>query len=109
MGLNASISFAFHSPILTDMSRFDRPSHRVYMSFLQREGWFVQFLESDLRTPLPRTFTFTDPEKIRELDKRGEAWGESESRQMLEHGIESGRGGCYLRLTPGQYGKLRRS
>jgi len=25
--------------------------------------------------PLPRTFTFTDPEKIKELARRGEAWG----------------------------------
>jgi hypothetical protein len=28
------------------------------------------------------------PEKIRELARRGEAWGDSESRQMLEHSIE---------------------
>ena len=44
-----------------------------------------------------------DPEKIRELAQRGEAWGDSESRQILEHAIETGRGGCYLRLTPEQY------
>jgi hypothetical protein len=46
-----------------------------------------------VKTPLPRTFTFADPEKIRELARRGEAWGTSEARQMLEHGIETGRGG----------------
>jgi hypothetical protein len=55
-----------------------------------------------LRTPLPRKLTFTDAEKIRELAKTGEAWGDSESRQMLEHAIETGRGGVYLRLTPDQ-------
>ena len=49
----------------------------------------------------------TDPEKIRELARRGEASGTSESRQMLEHAIETGRGGVYLRLTPGQYRALR--
>jgi hypothetical protein len=27
---------------------------------------------------------------------------------MLEHAIETGRGGLYLRLTPEQYGRLRR-
>jgi hypothetical protein len=27
-------------------------------------GSVVQFLEADLRTPLPRKFVFTDPEKI---------------------------------------------
>jgi hypothetical protein len=90
------------------MSRYDHPSHRVYTYFFLRSGWQVQFLEPDLKTPLPRKFTFADPEKIRELAKRGEAWGDSESRQMLEHAIETGRGGVYLRLTPEQYAKLRR-
>jgi hypothetical protein len=54
-------------------------------------------------------FTFKDPEKIPALARRGEAWGSSETRQMLEHEIETGRGGCYLRLTPGQYRKIRRT
>jgi hypothetical protein len=77
------------------------------MTFFYRAGWQVQFTEADLKTPLPRTFTFVDPEKIRELARRGEAWGTSEARQMLEYGIEVGRGGAYLRLTPEQYRKLR--
>jgi hypothetical protein len=81
-------------------------NHKVYMYFFLREGWFVQFLEADLKTPLPRKFNFTDPEKIKELAKRGENCGTSEARQMLEHGIESGRGGCYLNLTPAQYREL---
>jgi hypothetical protein len=55
------------------MSRYDRPSHRVYMTFFFRGGWLVQFTEADLRTPLPCRFTFQDPEKIRELVRRGEA------------------------------------
>jgi hypothetical protein len=66
-----------------------------------------QFLEADLKTPLPRKLTFTDPEKIRELARREEAWGTSEARQMLEYAIDVGRGGIYLRLTPEQYAKLR--
>lgn len=90
------------------MSRYERPSHRVYMFFQFRQGWQVQFCEADLKTALPRKLTFTDPEKIRELARRGEAWGDSESRQMLEHAIETGRGGVYLRLTPDQYARLRR-
>jgi hypothetical protein len=73
------------------MSRYDRPSHRVYCTFFLRQGRQVQFVEADLKTPLPRTLTFTDPENIRELARRGEAWGDSESRQMLEHAIEVGR------------------
>jgi hypothetical protein len=91
------------------MSRYDRWSHRVYCTFFLRSGWQVQFLECDLKTPLPRTFTFADPEKIRELARRGEAWGTSEARQMLEYALENGRGGFYLNLTPAQYAKLRRT
>ena len=53
-------------------------------------------------------FTFADPEKIRDLARRGEAWGISENRQMLEHAIETGRGGVYLKLTPEQYARLKR-
>jgi hypothetical protein len=63
------------------------------MYFFKRAGWEVQFLEPDLKTPLPRKLTFTDPEKISELAKRGGTWRDSESRQMLEHAIETGRGG----------------
>jgi hypothetical protein len=76
------------------------------MSFMFRQGWQVQFLEADLKTTLPRKLTFTDPEKIRGLARRGEALGTSEARQMLEHAIEAGRGGAYLRLTPEQYARL---
>jgi hypothetical protein len=82
------------------MSRYDRPSHPVYMYFFFRKDWQVQFLEADLKTPFPRKLTFGDPEKIRELARRGGAWGTSEARQMLELAIEQGRGGVYLRLTP---------
>jgi hypothetical protein len=91
------------------MSRYDRPSHRVYMSFFSRAGWQVQFLEADLKTPLPMKLTFTDPQKIRELARRGEALGTSEARQMLEYAIEVGRGGMYLNLMVGQYARLKRS
>jgi hypothetical protein len=99
--------FALLSPILASMSRYTRANHRVLMQFVRRDMWHVRFLEPGLETPLPKTLTFRDEGKIRELARRGEAWGTSEARQMLEYGIEVGRGGCYLRLTPGQYAKLR--
>jgi hypothetical protein len=82
-------------------------THKVYMTFFLCKGWYVQFLEADLKTPLPRKFNFTDPEKIKELARHGEASGTSEARQMLEMAIEQGRGGCYLNLTPAQYRVLR--
>jgi hypothetical protein len=43
------------------------------------DGWNVQFLEGDVKTPLPRKLTFSDPEKIREIATRGKAWGDSGS------------------------------
>jgi hypothetical protein len=102
--------FAFRSPKLDAMSRYDRPSHRVYMTFMLSHGsWFCQFLEADAKTPLPRKLNFADPEKIRELARRGEAWGDLESKHALEHGIDTGRGGVWLRLTPEQYARLRHS
>jgi hypothetical protein len=62
------------------------------VSFFFSLGWQVQFLEADLKTPLPRKLTFSDLEKIREPAKRGEAWGDSESRQMREHAGGNGGG-----------------
>jgi hypothetical protein len=85
---NLWMTFALCSPTLASMSRYDKPSHTVYMKFFFRRAWQVQFAEADLKTPLPRTLTFADPEKIRELARRGErgeAWGEA--RSMLEHTV----------------------
>jgi hypothetical protein len=91
------------------MSRYDRLAHRVYLSFmLYRGSWHCRFLEADAETALPREVNFADPEKIRELARRGEAWGTLEVRQMLDHAIEMGRGGVWLRLTPEQYARLKR-
>jgi hypothetical protein len=55
-----------------------------------------------------RSLTFTDEGKIRELARRGETWGDSESQQMLDYAIANGEGGMYLRLSPDQYARLRR-
>ena len=91
------------------MSRYTKATHTVYLHFMNNHlGWHCQFLEADLKTSLPRTFTFASAEKIRELARRGEAWGNLESKQALEHGIEMGRGGVYLKLTPEQYARLTR-
>jgi hypothetical protein len=58
--------------------------------------------------PLPKTLTFKDEGKIRELARRGEAWQTSENRQLLDCAIAKGEGGVYLRLSPEQYTRLRR-
>ena len=90
------------------MSRYTKANHRVYMQFVRRDVWHVTFLEPGLQTPLPKTLTFKDEGKIRELARRGEAWHDSESRQMLDYAIAKGEGGVYLRLSPEQYARLRR-
>ena len=80
--------------------------HRVYMSFQDRRGWQVQFLEADLKTPLPRKLHFTSSDKIIGLVERGGGLSNLESRQALDHAIEIGRGGVFLSLTEEQYAKL---
>jgi hypothetical protein len=92
----------------TSMSRYTKSNHRVLMRFVRREVWHVTFLEPGLEKPLPKTLTFRHEGKIRELARRGEAWGGSESRQMLDYAIAKGEGGVYLRLSPEQHAKLRR-
>ena len=82
------------------------PRRRVYMSFFSRGGWYCQFLEEDLKTPLPRTFTFATSDKILQLAEHTGALHNLECRQATEHGVSVGRGGVFLLLTNEQYGKL---
>ena len=52
-----------------------KPStHRIYLYFMLRDGWHCQFLEADLKTPLPRKLTFATSDKLLEIFER---WGES--------------------------------
>jgi hypothetical protein len=81
--------------------------HRVYMSYMQRHGWHCQFLEEDLKTPLPRKLAFLSQDMIFELARRGGANLNLESEQAIRHGIENGRGGIWLNLNDDQYRKLK--
>jgi len=59
------------------MSRYTKASPQVYMHFMTRDGgWFCQFLEADLKTPLLKKLTFANVDTIRVLARRGEAWGD---------------------------------
>ena len=78
------------------------------MQFVRRDVWHVTLLEPGLQPHCPKTLTFTDEGKIRELARRGEAWQTSEDRQMLNYAIAKGECGVYLRLSPDQYERLRR-
>jgi hypothetical protein len=82
--------------------------HRVYMSFMDSHGWQCQFLEADLKTPLPKRLRFSAPDKIVGLVERGGGFPDQESRLMLDQGIAMGRGGVFLNLTEDQYGRLKR-
>ena len=71
------------------------------------EHLFCQFLEEDLKTSLPRKVTLGSQEKVREMARRGGAAISLDTLQALDHGIEIGRGGIWLKLTDEQYQKLR--
>ena len=77
------------------------------MSFMLRQGWFCQFLEKDLKTPLPRKITLKDPENVRALAERGGCVMNLEKRQAFDYAIGMGRGGVWLELTDEQYIKLQ--
>ena len=80
---------------------------RVYMHFMFRKGWLCQFLEEDLKTPLPRKITVADEKKIFEMAKRGGFTLNIAGRQELLDKIRKGNGGIWLDLTPEQYAKLK--
>lgn len=55
--------------------------HRVYMSFMQGDGWYCHFLEEDLKTPLPKKLAFLSQDMIRQLARRGGAAMDLEAEQ----------------------------
>src|SRR5208337_2252445 len=59
---------------------------RVYMGFMQRDGWHVYFMLPDLQTHLPRKLTFSDSQKIVEMAQRGGMDAGLETKTALEHG-----------------------
>jgi hypothetical protein len=79
---------------------------RVYLYFMLRDGWHIQFLEHDLKTSLLCTPTFRYAAKIREMFDRFAADRTLEHRQALEYAIEKGSGSIWLSLTEEQYRKL---
>ena len=78
------------------------------MHFMLRSAWRCQFLEPDLKTPLPRKLTFSSAEKVRELAERGGAFTDLADRQAFDYEVNMGRGSVYLKLTREQYAELKR-
>ena len=83
-------------------------THKVYMTYMLRDGWSVQFLESDLKTPVGRIRELGSVDKVRELIARTPTRLDLAAKQAIEHAIARGRGGMYLQLTEDQYQKLKR-
>lgn len=67
-----------------------------------------QFLEEDLKTPLPRRLHFKSPEKIRAIVKKVGNFADLQDRQELDYGLEIGRGGVWLQVSEEQYMRLKR-
>jgi len=88
------------------VDNFRATHHRVLMNFMVRPGgWHISFLEKDCRTVLPLKLTFANEGKIRAMhDRCGSQL--LEDKQALEHGLNTGRGSCWLSLTEQQYQAL---
>src|ERR1700677_1530183 len=80
--------------------------HKVYMTYMLRDGWSVQFLEPDLKTPVGRIRQLGNVDKVKELIARTPTRLDLAAKQAIEHAIARGRGGIYLDLTGEQYRKL---
>jgi hypothetical protein len=62
------------------MAQDDR--RRVYLYFQLRSGWQCQFLEQDLKIPLPRKLHFATSNKVVQLVERAGGFTDQESRLM---------------------------
>jgi hypothetical protein len=84
-----------------------KPSHRVYMSIQTQNGWKCQFLEEDLKSPIPVRLNLIREDKLFETAERGGYQLILEGRQAMQRAIDTGRGGIWLDLTEEQYRKLK--
>ena len=78
------------------------------MHFMLRGGWYWQYLEADLKTPLPRKFNFYDVAKVIQMAERGAYTMNLEGRPAIEKAIEIGSGGIFLQLAEEKYAKLKK-
>ncbi len=76
------------------------------MSFVLRDKWVCTFMEEDLRMVAAPPRTFTNPDTMVEMIRRGNGFRDLASRQAVEHAINAGRGNVDLFLTPEQYERL---
>jgi hypothetical protein len=77
----------------------------VYVAFEKKVSWHLVISDSNSHRRLG-TLVFGDDDKIVELVRRSGGLTNLESKQALERGIDSGKGGVFLKVTPEQYAKL---
>lgn len=77
------------------------------MYYMLRQNWMCQFLEEDLKTPLPRRLHFKSPEKIRSIVDKVGNFANLQDRQALDYGLGIGRGGVWLQVSEEQYMRLK--
>jgi hypothetical protein len=53
---------------------------RIHMSFVLRERWHCIFMEEDLRTQAAPPRTFRNPDKMVEMIRRGNGFGDLASK-----------------------------
>jgi hypothetical protein len=95
-----------HTPGEHYCDRCRPPLRVVYVALEKRVSWHLVISDSNSQRRLC-TLVFADDDKIVELVKRGGGLTNLESKQALERGLDSGRGGVFLKLTPEQYAKLQ--
>lgn len=78
------------------------------MSFQTQSGWRCQFLEEDLKTPIPVCLNLVRQERLFEIAEHGGFRLNLEGRQTIQRAIEIGRGGMWLELTEEQYQRLKK-
>ncbi len=80
-----------------------QPRHAVLMIFDRLPGgWRVSFRQTN-HWPLPRAYTFTNPDKIRDLYTRFGSSRIAEDVASFEFGLQNGRGVVELTLEEEQY------
>jgi len=87
-------------------------AHAVYMAFRYVIGdriWRCRLLDEGEQGKLLKELTFTHPDKLREMARRGKAMTFKTAERRVNHAIAACSGaGLWLQLTPDQYLKLRR-
>jgi hypothetical protein len=97
-----------HPPGERYCERCRPPLKVVYVAFEKKVSWHLVISDSDSQRRIC-TFVFADDYKITELPRRSGALTNLEAKQALAKGIDDGRGGMFLKLTPDQYTKLQQS